>query len=175
MSLQIGDAVPLFSLPATDGIEHSPPARGEAAATVIVFTCNHCPYALAWEDRLLDVGRDYVEKGVSMLAINPNDAERKPADSFEAMKARLAETPWPIAYLRDEDQTVAAAFDAKTTPDVFLFDGEGKLAYRGAPDADYHDPSLKAEWLRAAIDAVLGATTPNPAQTEPVGCSIKWR
>jgi hypothetical protein len=160
-----------FSLPDTDGVEHSP---GAAAATAVVFTCNHCPYALAWHDRLMDVARDYED--VHFYAINPNDAERYPRDSFDAMRERVAaDGGWPMPYLYDESQEVARAYDAKTTPDCFLIDAEGRIVYRGAPDADYQDPSLKAVWLRGAIDAVLAGAVPEPAETEPVGCSIKWK
>lgn len=175
MDLKLGDSAPKFTLPGADGEDHSFDGGGGAAATVVVFTCNHCPYALAWEDRILDVGRDYMGRGVRVLAINPNDASIKPADSFEAMKVRIAEQPWPIPYLRDESQEVAGAYGAKTTPDVFVFDADDKLVYRGAPDEDYEKPELNAEWLRGAIDAVLAGETPAPAETVPVGCSVKWR
>ena len=80
-----------------------------------------------------------------------------------------------MPYLRDESQEVARAYDAKTTPDVFVLDADRRLRYRGAPDADYDDPSANAQWLRDALDAVLGGETPSPAETKPVGCSIKWR
>jgi peroxiredoxin len=173
MSLTLGDPAPTFTLPATDRTEHGPDGT---PATVVVFTCNHCPYALAWHDRILDVARDYAGRGVAVLAVNPNDAERYPRDSFAAMRARVeADGGWPVPYLRDEDQTVARAYDARTTPDVFVLDADGRLAYRGAPDADHDDPAQGAAWLRGALDAVLDGRTPEPAETRPVGCSIKWR
>lgn len=177
MSLAIGDPAPKFTLPGADGGEHGfdPPVARPATATVIAFTCNHCPYALAWEDRLLAVGADYADRGVRMLAINPNDATRYPDDSFEQMKRRVAERPWPIPYLRDEEQSVAAAYGAETTPHVFVFEAGARLAYAGAPDADYEEPALNAAWLRAALDAVLNGTAPDPAQTRAVGCSVKWK
>jgi len=173
VSLSIGAQAPAFTLPATDGSEHSP---GGAPATVVVFTCNHCPYALAWHDRLVDVARDYAPRGVKVLAVNPNDGERYPRDAFDAMKARVeSDGGWPMPYLRDEDQTVARAFGAQTTPDVFVLGADGRLAYRGAPDADSDDPSLRAAWLRDALDAVLEGRAPERAETRPVGCSVKWR
>ena len=142
--------------------------------TAVAFTCNHCPYAIAWHDRLLDVARDYAGRA-RVLLVNPNDAERYPRDSFDAMKQRVeADGGWPAPYLRDETQEVARAFGAKTTPDVFVLDAEGVLRYRGAPDRDYEDPSAGAEWLRGALDAVLEGSSPDPAETEPVGCSVKW-
>ena len=109
-----------------------------------------------------------------MLLINPNDAERYPRDSFEAMRQRVeADGGWPAPYLRDETQEVARAYGAVKTPDVFVVD-EGRVRYRGAPDADYEDPSHDAAWLRGALDAVLAGRDPEPAETDPVGCSVKW-
>jgi peroxiredoxin len=167
--MKIGDQAPTFSLPDTEGTEHGPDG-----VTVVVFTCNHCPYALGWHERLLQVARDYDE--VSFLAVNPNDAERYPADSYEAMRERVrADGGWPHPYLRDESQEVARAYDAKTTPDVFVLDAEGRLRYRGAPDADHRDPDQNAIWLREALDAVREGRAPDRAETKPVGCSIKWR
>jgi peroxiredoxin len=171
MSTAVGTAAPTFSLPDTDGVEHSP---GDAPATLVVFTCNHCPYALAWHDRVAAVARDYPD--VKVLAISSNDAVRYPRDSYEAMRERVAaDGGWPMPYLYDESQEVARAFDAKTTPDCFLIDAGGRIAYRGAPDADHEDPSLDAAWLREALDAVLAGSEPARAETKPVGCSIKWR
>jgi len=167
--LRTGDVAPEFSLPDTDGQEHSP-----EGVTAVVFTCNHCPYAIAWHDRLLEVARDY--EGVRFLAVNPNDADRYPADSYEAMKERVQrDGGWPMPYLRDESQEVAHAYGAKTTPDVFVLDGERRLRYRGAPDSDHRDPGQNAAWLRAALDAVLAGEDPAPAETQPVGCSVKWK
>ena len=111
-----------------------------------------------------------------MLAINPNDAERYPRDSVEAMRVRVEEGDFDgVPYLRDESQDIARAYDAKTTPDVFVLDADGVLRYRGAPDADYEDPSRNAAYLRAALDALLDGRDPDPAETTPVGCSIKWK
>ena len=170
----IGEQAPSFVLPATDGERHEFPS-GDGPA-VLVFTCNHCPYALAWHDRLLAVARDYADRGVRMVAVNPNDAERYPADSLEAMRERVeTDGGWPLPYLRDERQEVARAYDAKTTPDVFVVESEGRIAYRGAPDADHRDHSLDAAWLREALDALLAGERPERAKTEPVGCNIKWK
>ncbi|MCL2770369.1 MAG: thioredoxin family protein [Solirubrobacterales bacterium] len=169
----VGEQAPSFSLPDTEGAVHEP---GGAPATVVVFTCNHCPYALAWHERLMGVARDFAHRGVRMLAINPNDAQRYPRDSPQVMAARVREGDFDgVPYLRDESQEVARSYDAKTTPDVFLLDATGTLRYRGAPDADYDDPALEAEFVRAALEAVLGGREPDPAETKPVGCSIKWR
>jgi peroxiredoxin len=175
MALSIGAHAPDFELPDTSGRNWSASDAGAAAATVVVFTCNHCPYALAWHDRIADVARDYAERGVRVLAVNSNDAERYPRDSFEAMKARVAREDWPMPYLHDGTQDVARAYDAKVTPDVFVLDAERRLRYRGAPDADYDDPGAGAVWLRDALDAVLDGGEPSRPETKPVGCSIKWK
>jgi peroxiredoxin len=168
--MKIGDTAPSFTLPDTRGGEHSPAGDG---LTVVVFTCNHCPYALAWHDRIADAARDYED--VRFLAVNSNDAERYPRDSFDAMRERFDAEDWPMPYLHDESQEVARGFGAKTTPDLFVLDGEGRLRYRGAPDADHRDPSLGASWLREALDALLAGEEPAQPETEPVGCSVKWR
>jgi peroxiredoxin len=171
MSTAVGTEAPTFSLPDTDGVEHSP---GDAPATLVVFTCNHCPYALAWHDRIAAVARDY--PNVKVLAVSSNDAVRYPRDSYEAMRARVqADGGWPMPYLYDETQDVARAYGAKTTPDCFLIDAQGRVVYRGAPDADHDDPAQNAAWLRDAIDATLAGSAPATAQTTPVGCSIKWK
>jgi peroxiredoxin len=169
----VGAQGPRFALPDTEGAMHE---LAPVPATVVVFTCNHCPYALAWHDRLIDVARDYGERGVRMLAINPNDAERYPRDSTQAMRERVEAGEFAgVPYLRDESQQVARAYDAKTTPDVFVLDAEGVVRYRGAPDADYEDRAANAQWLRDALDALLEDRSPEPQETEPIGCSIKWK
>lgn len=166
-----GDAAPEFSLPATDGSRHG--VSGGPAA--VVFTCNHCPYALAWHERIQAVVRDYADR-VPVLQVCANDADRYPRDSFAAMRERVeAEGGWPGPYLHDADQSVARSYGAQTTPDVFVVDATGRLAYRGAPDGDYDDPGQGAALLRDALDAVLDGRAPDPAETPPVGCSIKWR
>jgi peroxiredoxin len=165
----IGDQAPEFDLPDTDGDQQ--PLQTPA---VVIFTCNHCPYALAWHGRLMQAARDY--PNVHFFAINPNNAERYPRDSFDAMKERVrAGERWPMPYLRDESQEVARAYGAKTTPDVFVVDSGGALRYRGAPDPDSNDPTLNATWLREALDAMLAGEEVARPETEPVGCSVKWK
>lgn len=174
MSVSVGDQAPSFALPDTEGATRAL-ADGNTGPAVVVFTCNHCPYALAWHDRIADAARDYADRGVRFLAINSNDSERYPRDSYDAMQKRVAEEDWPLPYLRDETQSVARDYGAKTTPDLFVVDAGGAIRYRGAPDADHRDPSQNAAWLRGALDAVLAGHDPDPAETEPVGCSVKWK
>jgi peroxiredoxin len=162
-----------FTLPDTDG-NPTPLHVDGAPAAVVVFTCNHCPYALAWHERIQDVARDYADRGVRVLQINANDADKYPRDSLDAMRARVEAGEFAGPYLHDETQEVARAWGAKTTPDVFVTDASG-VVYRGAPDADHGDPSLNARWLRSALDDVLAGRPVENPQTKPVGCSIKWK
>lgn len=176
MALAIGETAPDFELPGTDGETYALSANGAPPATVVYWTCNHCPYALAWHERLLEVARDYADRGVRFLAINSNDAERYPADSLQAMAERVQrEGGWPHSYLYDESQEVARAWAAERTPHVFVLDPDLRLRYVGAPDADYEDPSQGAAWLREAIDAVLEGRDPVRSETPAVGCTIKWK
>jgi hypothetical protein len=168
--VNVSDLAPDFTLEDTSGERHSP-----EGVTAVVFTCNHCPYALAWHDRLLDVARDY-EGRARVLLVNPNDPERYPADSPEASRERVErDGGWPAPYLLDTGQEVARGYGAEKTPDVFLLDAERRVRYRGAPDADYEDPSQGAAWLREALDAVLDGRDPDRPETPPVGCSVKWK
>jgi hypothetical protein len=172
---EVGAPAPALVLPDTAGEPTGLPAPGEAEATVVVWTCNHCPYALAWHDRIVDSARDYANRGVRFLAVNSNDAGRYPADSPTAMRERVERESWPFPYLWDETQDAAREWGAKVTPHLFVLDRELRLRYEGAPDADHRDPSLNAAWLRGALDAVLGGGEPDPPSTEPVGCSVKWK
>ena len=164
-----------FTLPDTEGVQHSLSKLAEGGPVAVIFTCNHCPYALAWHQRLIDVAGEYAPRGVSTLFINSNDAERYPADSLEAMRARVAAERWTGPYLHDSSQEVARAFGARTTPDVFVVDSELRVRYRGAPDESYDDPAANALWLREALDDVLSGVELRRPETEPIGCSIKWR
>ena len=171
-TLDIGEKVPGFGLPGTDGrsVEFVP---GQSVA-VVVFTCNHCPYARAWHERLNDVARDYMGKGVQFLQINSNDVGRSPGDSLEAMAARVAAGEFAGPYLHDESQDVARAFGASVTPDVYVISADGDLVYHGAPDENHDEPKLDAQWLRAALDDVIAGRALELASTKPVGCTIKW-
>jgi peroxiredoxin len=173
-TLTLGRTVPDFTLPDTHGTNVSLHS-GDAAATVVVFTCNHCPYALAWHDRINAAARELASRGVRTLQISSNDAARYPRDAPEAMRARVEAGEFAGPYLYDESQDVARTWGARVTPDVFVLDRDLRLAYRGAPDADHRDGSLNAAWLRDAVEAVLDGREVAEPLTEPVGCSIKWR
>ena len=170
----ISGPAPDFDLPAADGTRHSLSGT-DAPATVVYWTCNHCPYALAWEGRMHSVAADYAERGVRTLAINSNDAASHPTDSLEAMAERVEAEGWGHPFLHDESQEVAHAWGAERTPQVFVLDRDLEVRYQGAPDADYDDESQNAAWLRNALDSVLAGEVVAPPETEAVGCTIKWR
>jgi peroxiredoxin len=172
---KVGDQAPAFELPDTEGDLHTLPAPGETPATVVFWTCNHCPYALAWQGRLDHVARDYQGRGVRFFAVNSNDAERYPRDSIEAMRERVRDEDWPFPYLHDESQQAARDWAAQVTPHVYVLDGDLRIRYEGAPDADHMDPAQNAAWLREALDQLLSGVEVSRAATEAVGCSIKWK
>src|ERR687891_2529842 len=142
--MTLGDPVPPFTLPDTEGKEHGVPLDEAPSATVLVVTCMHCPYVIAWNPRLRAVAEEYAPRGVRFLAIGSNDAERYPADAPERMAQFVRDNDWPIPYAYDESQDVARALGAQRTPEVFVLDGEQRLRYHGAPDADHQDPAQGA-------------------------------
>lgn len=175
-NVKLGDAAIAFELPGVDGKTYSLPALAEGKeATAVVFMCNHCPYVLAWLDRVIAIAKDYAGKGVAFAAINANDPAKYPADSFEGMQKLAKERGLPFPYLHDETQEVATAYGAERTPEIFLFDGDLKLRYHGAPDDNYEEPQASVPYLRNALDAVLAGQAPPIAETPPVGCTIKWK
>ncbi|MGH2993126.1 MAG: thioredoxin family protein [Solirubrobacterales bacterium] len=171
----IGEGAPALELPDTEGDMHSLPDTEGAPATVVIWTCNHCPYARAWHDRLVNAARDYSPRGVRFVAVNSNDGERYPADSREGMRKRVSEEEWPFPFLHDESQEAARAWGAKVTPHLFVLDSGHRLRYVGAADPDHRDPSHGASWLREALDSLLAGEQPARAETDPVGCSVKWK
>ena len=174
--MALGTEAPAFSLPGVDGKSYTLDSFADAPVLVVVFTCNHCPYAKAVEDRLVQLQRDYLDRGVRLVAINPNDARAYPDVSFESMKVRAASKQFNLPYLRDEDQTVARAYDAACTPDIFVFDGSRKLLYNGRLDDNWQDPSkVTRNDLRTVIDAALAGRSPNIDAVPSMGCSIKWK
>jgi peroxiredoxin len=174
--MAVGTAAPAFSLPGVDGKTWSLDSFEDAKLLVVVFTCNHCPYAIASEDRLLKIQADYGNKGVQLVAINPNDADHYPADSFDNMKKRAAEKGFTFPYLYDESQSVARAYDAACTPDIFVFDRDRKLVYNGRIDDNWQKPeSVTRRDLRAVLDAALEDRAVDFKHVPSMGCSIKWK
>jgi peroxiredoxin len=173
--LAVGEKAPEFNdLLAVDGKRYSMASFKDKPVLVVIFSCNHCPYAVAYEDRILAVTRDYSGKGVQFVVINSNDDKSYPEDSYPEMIKRAKEKGFNFPYVRDADQTVAEAYGAVCTPHVFAFDKDRRLRYRGRID-DSKDPSgVKSPDLRNALDDMVAGKSPKVADTRPFGCSIKW-
>ena len=147
-----------------------------ADVLVLVFTCNHCPFALHVEDALAQSARTYADRGVRFIAINANDAERFPGDSFEAMRRRTDRKAYPFPYLFDDSQEVAKAYGAVCTPDFFVFDRTRKLVYRGRYDETRPGRgAATGRDLHAALDQLIESGTVTVEQRPSIGCNIKWK
>lgn len=183
--LKIGQKAPDFAaLTGVDEKQHGLADYRDAKAVVVVFTCNHCPVAKAYEDRLITIQADYKAKGVEIVAINSNSPKKQPQDSLEKMKERAAgndlgdwrekKGPFNYPYLFDATQKVARAYGATCTPHVFVLDSERKVAYMGAVDDNMDAKKAKEPHLRSALDAVLEGKKPPKTETKEFGCGIKW-
>jgi len=169
--VNVGDKAPVWkSLAGTDGKSHSLTELADAKAVVVVVTCNNCPVAKAYEDRLIAFVKEYQPKGVELVAINPNKTE-----NLDVMKARAEEQGFNFAYIKDESQEVAQAYGATVTPHVFLLDGNRTIAYMGAIDDNMNDAKVGQHYLRSAADAVLAGRSPAETETRQFGCGIKWK
>jgi peroxiredoxin len=175
-NLKIGSHAPDFNLPGIDGKEYSLNSFADKNALIIIFSCNHCPYVQAYEERMKQIQDDYQKKGVTVIAINSNEDVNYPDDSFENMKKRADEQNFNFLYLRDEDQLVARAYDATHTPEIFLFDKERKLAFHGKIDDNWQEPSkVQNHYLRNALDELLEGNEISVPETFTIGCTIKWK
>ena len=175
-TLKIADQAPSFRLPGVDGKDYSLGDFTDKKVVVVMFSCNHCPTVKAYEDRFIEFQKDYEEKGVVLIAINPNDDKKYPEDSFENMKVRAREKGFNFPYLRDESQSVAKAYGAERTPGVYVFDEKRLLRYHGRIDDNVYEPAqVRQRYLRDAVDAVLEGRKVSIEETEPVGCTIKWK
>jgi peroxiredoxin len=176
--LDLGTQAPDFTLPDTiSGKTMSfADVKGDQA-TVVLFICNHCPYVLHVNDELIRIVEDYRDKGVGFVGISSNDAEKYPADGPENMQAHAADIGYDFPYLYDETQEVARAYDAACTPDIYVFDGDDKLYYRGRLDGSRpkNDVPLTGSDLRAALDAALAGKPAPEKQYPSAGCNIKWK
>jgi peroxiredoxin len=177
-ALAIGDAIPSSSekLKNVDGKEITLAEKKCEKGTLVVFTCNHCPYVKAWEDRIAALGNEYGKKGIGVVAINSNNPAKNADDGFEGMQQRARDKKLEFPYAVDETSGVAKAFGATKTPEVFLFDAQGKLAYHGAVDDNSESAEgVKAHYLKDAMDAVIAGKPASPAETKALGCGIKFR
>ena len=175
--LPLGTALPSFRL--KDTVSGRSVASEELAGrpSVVAFICNHCPYVKHIRAGVAEFGRFCRERGVGMVAISSNDVVTYPADSPEAMAVEAREAGYVFPYLYDESQEVARAFDAACTPDLYIFDAQGKLAYRGQFDASRPKNSepVNGRDARAAVEALLAGRAPSADQIPSIGCSIKWK
>lgn len=159
------------SLTGIDDQPHSLADLTDAKAVVVVFTCNTCPVAVAYEDRLIQLANDYTDKGVALVAINVNNDE---ANKLPAMKDRATERGFTFAYLYDPSQQIARDYGAAVTPHAFLLDGQRRIVYRGAIDDNQDSSAVTEQYLRTAIDATLAGQQPSVTDIKPFGCGIKY-
>lgn len=170
--VNVGDAAPNWErLAGVDGQDHSLAEYKAAKAIVLVFTCNHCPVAKAYEERLVELQKDYQAKGVQVVAINVNNL---PADKLDKMKDRAKEKGFNFPYLYDSSQASGHAYDAKVTPHVFVLNADRKIAYMGAIDDSQNAAKVKTRYVRDALDALLAGQAPAKAETKAFGCGIKY-
>ncbi|MGC9940987.1 MAG: thioredoxin family protein [Verrucomicrobiota bacterium] len=175
--LPLGTAAPDFKLPDTDGKLVSLADFKGRTALLVVFMCNHCPYVVHIRTGLSQLARDYTTRGVGMVGINSNDVENYPADSPARMREEVKNAGYIFPYLYDETQAVAKDYKAACTPDIFLFNKNQRLVYRGQFDASRPGNGLAVTGadLRAALDAVLAGKPVSETQTASIGCNIKWK
>lgn len=175
----IGDKAPTFNLKGTDGNMYSfGNIKAADGATpkgfVVVFTCNTCPYAVMYEDRLIDLHNQLAPKGYPVVAIQPNDPELKEGDNFENMQKRAADKGFPFLYLMDEGQKVYPQYGATRTPEIYLVDAAGIVRYHGAIDDNAQEPdAVTVNYVVNAVSAIDNGQQPDPADVKAIGCTIK--
>ncbi len=170
--LKIGDAAPAWSgIIGVDDKKHSLADYQKAKLLVLVFTCNHCPVAVAYEDRLVELTKKYGPKGVQLVAVNVNNI---PADRLDKMKERAEQKGFNFPYIYDESQKMGRDYGAKVTPHVFVLDKDRKIAYMGAVDDNMKADKVKDHSLSNALDALLKGETPPKQVTKQFGCTIKY-
>jgi peroxiredoxin len=173
--LALGEKAPAFEdLMGADGKRYSLGSFDGKPVLVVIFTCNHCPYAVAYEDRVVAIQRDYAGKGVQVVGINSNDDKSYPEDGYPEMVKRAKDKAFNFPYIRDVEQKAAEAYGAVCTPHVFAFDSQRVLRYRGRIDDSKDASRVKENDLRNAIDDMVAGRTARVADTRPFGCSIKW-
>ena len=177
-TLSIGDAAPMTDakMVDVDGEELSISDVAGENGTLVVFTCNACPWVKAWEERIVELGNTFAKKGVGVIAINPNDPGRVPEDGFDAMKERASQRGVEFPYVVDATSDVARAFGATRTPEAFLFASDGKLVYHGTIDDNAKEPDkVEKRYLKDALEAVVEGAEVPVKETKALGCSIKFR
>jgi peroxiredoxin len=174
--VKLGSLAPAFDLPSVDGKQFKLKDFKDAKVLVVMFICNHCPYVQAVEERILQLHRDYQGKGVQWVGICSNDSNNYPDDSPKNLLKRWKEKEYGFPYLIDETQEVAKAYGAVCTPDIFVYEKNRQLVYRGRIDDNWQDPSkVTRREIRGALDALLQGKQPSEPQNPSLGCSIKWK
>jgi peroxiredoxin len=173
-TLGLGAPAPDFDLPGVDGKNYSLSSFKDKPVLVVIFSCNHCPYVKAYEDRMVSIQRDYAGKGVQFVAINSNDDKAYPEDSFPEMVKRAKEKGFNFPYLRDEPQKVVEAYGGVCTPHAFAFDAGRRLRYRGRIDDSKEASKVTTNDLRNALEDLIAGREVRTPDTRPFGCSIKW-
>ena len=175
--LKPGDKAVAFTLKNVDETMVSLSDYSDQKGVILIFTCNSCPFAKAYEQRIIQLNKIYASQGYPVVAINPNDAELSPEDTFESMKGLAKEKQYPFPYLKDETQEIYKAYGATRTPHIFLLVNKGgkfKIAYIGAIDDNAMDASAVTQrYLESAIGALISGDTPSPHTTKAIGCTIK--
>jgi len=176
-ALAVGTQAPAFELKNIDDKVVSLASGKGEKGTLVVFTCNHCPFAIAYEDRIIKLAKEFQSQGVNFIAINPNDPTIKPEDSFDLMKKRAADKSFPFPYLVNEDGSVAKAYGAARTPETFLLDSEGKIVYHGRIDDNTEEPKVTVQDLKNALTKLVAgeAAAIDPKTTAAFGCTIKFK
>jgi thiol-disulfide isomerase/thioredoxin len=173
--LAVGTKAPAFSLVnAVDGKTYAF-KPGDGKISVVFFTCNQCPYAKAFEPRLIEIARRYQPKGVNFYAIDPNDEAKYSEETLANMKARATDKGYPYPYLKDGDSSIARAYGARVTPHVYVIDPSGVLRYRGYVDDSARPAERTKTGLTDALDAVLAKRNVTNTATKAFGCTIKWK
>jgi peroxiredoxin len=174
---QVGDVATDFRLLNVDGKYVSMADYPDAKGFIVIFSCNHCPYVVAYEDRMVELHNKFAPKGYPVIAINPNDPEVQPQDSYELMQVRAKEKGFTFPYLFDDGQKIYPQYGATRTPHVYLLERVGKdlkVAYIGAIDDNYQDATqVKEKYLANAINALMDGKRPEPNFTRAIGCTIK--
>jgi peroxiredoxin len=176
--IALGSPAPLsdVKMKSVDGREYTLASVAGKKGTLVVFTCNTCPWAQAWQTRIAAIGNEAVQRGFGVVAINANDPAVNAGDDFPAMVARAKKLGLKFPYLVDASSDVARAFGATRTPEAYLFDAQGKLVYHGTVDDNGRDPgAVKERWLQDAVIAVAAGHAVPTAETKAMGCSIKFR
>lgn len=178
--VEVGDVAPDFKLKNIDGKMVSLSDYKDVKGVIVIFTCNHCPYAVLYEDRIVALNSKLKGLGFPVVAINPNDATKYPDDNFEGMVKRAKDKGFNFPYLHDESQAIAKAYGATRTPHAFLLtrgnSGKFSVAYIGAIDNDTENTNPdKTKYIENAVTAINSGKKPDPASTKAIGCTIKWK